>query len=40
MIIAIYVDDLFVTGTSFKVIKQFKEEMSKKSVMSGLGKLT
>ena len=30
LIIAIYVNDLFVTETSLKVIKQFKEEMSKK----------
>ncbi|XP_013594528.1 PREDICTED: uncharacterized mitochondrial protein AtMg00810-like [Brassica oleracea var. oleracea] len=40
LIIAIYVDDLFVTGTSLKVIRQFKEEMSKKFEMSDLGKLT
>ncbi|KAL1225767.1 Retrovirus-related Pol polyprotein from transposon TNT 1-94 [Cardamine amara subsp. amara] len=40
LIVAIYVDDLFVTGTSLKVIKQFKEDMSKKFEMSGLGKLT
>lgn len=40
LIIAIYVDDLFVTGTSLKMIRQFKEEMSKKFEMSDLGKLT
>ena len=40
LLIAIYVDHLFVTGTSFKVIKQFKGEMSKKFEMSDLGKLT
>ena len=39
LIIAIYVDDLFVTGTSLKVIRQFKEGMSKKFEMSDLGKL-
>ena len=40
LIIGIYVDDLFVTETSLKVIKHFKEEMSKKFEMSDLGKLT
>lgn len=40
LIVAIYVDDLFVTGTSIKIIKQFKEDMSKRFEMSDLGKLT
>ena len=39
LIIAIYVDDIFVTGNSLKMIKQFKEEMSKKFKMLDLGKL-
>ncbi|KAG7558463.1 Zinc finger CCHC-type [Arabidopsis thaliana x Arabidopsis arenosa] len=40
LVIAVYVDDLFVTGTSLDVIKRFKEEMSSKFEMSDLGKLT
>ncbi|XP_048622870.1 uncharacterized mitochondrial protein AtMg00810-like [Brassica napus] len=40
LIIAIYVDDLFVTGTSLNVIKQFKDDMSRRFEMSDLGKLT
>ncbi|WZY99040.1 hypothetical protein YC2023_071369 [Brassica napus] len=40
LLIVIYVDDLFVTEISLKVIKQFKEEMSKRFKMSYLGKLT
>lgn len=40
LIIAIYVDDLFVTGSSRKIIDQFKEDMSIKFEMSDLGKLT
>ena len=40
LLIVIYVDDLFVTETSLKVINQFKEEMSKKFKMSDLTKLT
>uniref|UniRef100_A0A1J3FUC1 Retrovirus-related Pol polyprotein from transposon TNT 1-94 n=1 Tax=Noccaea caerulescens TaxID=107243 RepID=A0A1J3FUC1_NOCCA len=40
LIIAIYVDDLFVTGTSLSLITRFKEEMSAKFEMSDLGRLT
>ncbi|KAG7559183.1 Integrase catalytic core [Arabidopsis thaliana x Arabidopsis arenosa] len=40
LVIAVYVDDLFVTGTNLKIIKEFKEEMSSKFEMSDLGKLT
>lgn len=40
LIIAIYVDDLFVTGSLRKIIDQFKEDMSIKFEMSDLGKLT
>ncbi|XP_013607625.1 PREDICTED: uncharacterized protein LOC106314267 [Brassica oleracea var. oleracea] len=40
LIIAIYVDDLFVTGTSLNVIKQFKDDMSRRFEMSDLGMLT
>lgn len=34
LLVVIYVDDIFVIGTSLKVIKQFKEEMSRKFEMS------
>ncbi|XP_019099645.1 PREDICTED: uncharacterized protein LOC109132477 [Camelina sativa] len=40
LVVAIYVDDLFVTGTSLRIIKQFKEDMSRRFEMSDLGKLT
>ncbi|KAL1189087.1 Retrovirus-related Pol polyprotein from transposon RE2 [Cardamine amara subsp. amara] len=40
LIIGVYVDDLFVTGTSSEIIKRFKEEMASKFEMSDLGKLT
>lgn len=40
LIIAIYVDDLFVTGNTLKVIREFKIGMSTKFEMSDLGKLT
>lgn len=40
LIIAIYVDDLFVTGNSTKIIKEFKASMSKQFEMSDLGLLT
>ncbi|AAF32440.1 hypothetical protein; 74056-75837 [Arabidopsis thaliana] len=40
LLIAIYVDDLFVTGTNLDIINKFKEEMSSKFEMSNLGKLT
>lgn len=39
-LIAIYVDDLFVTETNVKVIDVFKREMSSKFEMSDLGRLT
>ena len=37
MIVAVYVDDLFLTGTSLELIIRFKKEMSSKSEMSDLG---
>lgn len=40
LIIAIYVDDLFVTGNSLKLINDFKAGMSLKFEMSDLGRLT
>ncbi|KAI3506207.1 hypothetical protein L1887_28563 [Cichorium endivia] len=40
LILAIYVDDLFVTGTNLNMIKRFKLEMSKNLEMSDLGRLT
>lgn len=40
LIVAIYVDDLFVTGTSVKEIKDFKKDMSSNFEMSDLGLLT
>lgn len=40
LIVVVYVDDLFVTGTSLKVIHEFKKGMSTKFEMSDLGKLT
>lgn len=40
LIIAIYIDDFFVTGTLRKVIDQFKKDMSREFEMSDLGKLT
>lgn len=40
LVIAVYVDDLLVTGTSLEVINKFKEEMASKFEMSDLGKLT
>lgn len=40
LLVAIYVDDLFVTGNSFRAIKDFKTAMSKKFKMSDLGLLT
>src|SRR5690606_22777982 len=39
-ILAIYVDDLFVTGNSLKSVMEFKASMSQKFEMSDLGKLT
>lgn len=40
LIVAVYVDDLFVTGTNKKMIDKFKKNMSSKFDMSDLGKLT
>ncbi|KAG7598736.1 Integrase catalytic core [Arabidopsis suecica] len=40
LIIAVYVDDLFVTGTSLEGINSFKAEMSSRFDMSDLGKLS
>lgn len=40
LIVAVYVDDLFVTGTSVSLINSFKIEMASKFEMSDLGKLT
>jgi hypothetical protein len=40
LIIAVYVDDLFVTGTSKNIIHEFKKGMTSKFEMSDLGKLT
>ena len=40
LIVAIYVDDLFITGNSINAIKEFKRGMSSKFEMSDLGKLT
>ncbi|KAL1215284.1 Retrovirus-related Pol polyprotein from transposon TNT 1-94 [Cardamine amara subsp. amara] len=40
LLVAVYVDDLFVTGTNIKIIDVFKKEMSSKFEMSDLGKLT
>ena len=40
LVIAVYVDDLFVTGTNLNMIEEFKKEMASKFDMSDLGKLT
>lgn len=40
LVVAVYVDDLFVTGTSVEIIKEFKKNMATKFDMSDLGKLT
>ena len=40
LIVATYVDDLFVTGNSASAVKRFKEAMSKQFEMSDLGLLT
>ena len=40
LIVAIYVDDLFITENSLKAIKEFKASMSEKFEMSDLGLLT
>lgn len=40
LVVAVYVDDLFVSGSNMKVITEFKNEMASKFEMSDLGKLT
>lgn len=40
MIVAVYVDDLLVTGTSVTMIEAFKKQMSQRFEMSDLGKLS
>lgn len=40
MIIAVYVDDLLVTGSSVSMIEDFKKQMSQNFEMSNLGKLS
>ncbi|CAA7052678.1 unnamed protein product [Microthlaspi erraticum] len=40
LLVAVYVDDLLVTGTSLKDIEEFKAEMASKFEMSDLGKQT
>ena len=40
LVVAVYVDDLFVTGTSKKLIDEFKDGMASKFDMSDLGRLT
>ena len=40
LVIAVYVDDLFVTGASMRSINAFKKEMATKFEMSDLGLLT
>lgn len=40
IIVAVYVDDLFITGTCHEITSQFKNMMSSKFEMSDLGLLT
>ena len=40
LVVAVYVDDLFVTGTSKKLIDEFKKSMARNFDMSDLGRLT
>ena len=40
LVVDVYVDDLFVTGTSMRMIEEFKGEMAKRFEMSDLGNLT
>lgn len=40
IVIGVYVDDLIVTGSNMKIIKEFKRAMSSKFEMTDLGKLT
>ena len=40
LVVAVYVDDLFVTGANARIIGEFKKEMASKFDMSDLGRLT
>lgn len=40
LVVSVYVDDLFVTGTNKKIMEEFKKELASKFDMSDLGKLT
>ena len=40
LLVAVYVDDLLVTGTSLELITEFKKRMAENFEMSDLGKLT
>lgn len=40
LIVFVYVDDLFVTGSTLEIIKEFKASMSTNFEMTNLGKLT
>ena len=40
LVVAVYVDDLFVTGASVTIIEAFKKEMASKFDISDLGKLS
>jgi len=40
LLVAVYVDDLLISGFSLKLILEFKKEMAKKFGMSDLGLLT
>ncbi|XP_019085497.1 PREDICTED: uncharacterized protein LOC109126417 [Camelina sativa] len=40
LIVAVYVDDLLVTGSSLSLVQEFKQGMSSKFEMSDLGRLT
>lgn len=40
LVVAVYVDNLFITGASEKTIEFFKKEMASKFDMSGPGKLS
>lgn len=40
LVVVVYVDDLLVTGSSLRLIQEFKLEMATKFEMSDLGPLT
>lgn len=40
LVVAVYVDDLLVTGTNVDIIEEFKKQMSNMFEMRNLGKLT